>query len=78
MKAKDMLHIYSTIADLKLIDYRNTLAVATLIRLLESKGIFTEEEFRALASQIDSISTEDYGQVEDGGMKSPNQELTHL
>lgn len=54
MKARDVLNIYSTIADLKEIDYRNTLALAALVRLLEKKGIITSDEFSVAASHLDS------------------------
>jgi len=53
MKAIDIMHVYSTIGDLKEIDYRNTLAIATMINLLIDKGILSEEEFRRQAAVLD-------------------------
>lgn len=47
------IDIISQIADLKDIDYRNTLAVATLIELLIEKGLFTKQEFARKARELD-------------------------
>lgn len=73
MKAKDLLHIYASIGDMKLVDYKNTLAVAALIRLLETKGVFSEEEFRQTAQQLDATSPEPTGNT----VMDIGQERTH-
>lgn len=41
----NIVEIVGQIADLKEIDYRNTLASAVLIELLTDKGIITRQEF---------------------------------
>jgi len=53
MKAHEVMHVYATIGDLKEIDYRNTLAIATIIKVLVDKGIISEEEFRLEAALLD-------------------------
>ncbi len=75
MKAHDLMHIYATIGDLKEIDYRNTLAIATIIKVLVDKGIISEEEFRLKATLLDhpvapTVATEDRSVV-----SSPDQRL---
>jgi hypothetical protein len=49
------MHLYAAIGDLKETDYRNTLAIATLVELLREKGVFTEDEFRATARSLDRL-----------------------
>lgn len=56
--AKDILHIYASLGDMKIVDYKNTLAVATLVQLLTSRGIITENEFRETAMSLDALSLE--------------------
>ena len=41
------------LADLKNVDYRNTLAIATLIDLLTEKGVIDRAEFAARARHLD-------------------------
>jgi len=55
MKARDLMHLYATIGDLKEIDCRNTLAIATMIKVLVDKGIISEEEFRRQAAVLDLL-----------------------
>jgi len=50
------LEIVGAIADLKDVDYKNTLAVATLIELLINKGFFSREEFTAQALLLERSS----------------------
>jgi hypothetical protein len=52
----NMLEIAGQLADMKDIDYKNTLAVAALIELLIDKGLFTREEFTAKATELDQAS----------------------
>ncbi len=53
------LDIYAKIGDMKEVDYRNTLAIATIIELLIEKGIITREEFAKKAYYLDNISTKE-------------------
>ncbi len=48
----------SQLGDLKEIDYRNTLAIATLIELLAEKGIITHQEFSGKSYHLDNMSLE--------------------
>lgn len=47
------IDVIGQLADLKDVDYNNTLAIATLIELLCSRGIFTREEFRSKSQEIE-------------------------
>ena len=51
--------ILAQIGDLKEIDYRNTLAIASLIELLVDKGIINRQEIARKARILDSMSTEE-------------------
>lgn len=50
------LEIVGQIADLKETDYKNTLALATLIELLIDKGLFTRQEFAHKAAELDGAT----------------------
>ncbi len=52
------IDLISQIGDLKEIDYRNTLAIATLIELLIEKGIITRREFSEKSHYLDNMSLE--------------------
>ncbi|HWR42449.1 hypothetical protein [Sporomusa sp.] len=52
----NMLDIAGQLADLKDVDYKNTLAIATLIELLIEKGLFTRQEFAQKAQEMESAS----------------------
>lgn len=52
------IDLVSQIGDLKEIDYRNTLAVATLIELLIEKNIITRQEFARKSYYLDNMSLE--------------------
>lgn len=54
MKARETIALYATLADLKDVDYKNTLAITTLIDLLIEKGIITRDELAARAQQLDA------------------------
>lgn len=47
------LELFAQLADLKEIDYRNTLAISALIELLVEKGIITRNEFTRKAIALD-------------------------
>ncbi|MCG8538445.1 MAG: hypothetical protein MJA82_00725 [Clostridia bacterium] len=59
MNSFNKIDIYAKIGDLKEIDYRNTLAIATLIELLVEKGLITRDEFAHKAYVLDNMSTEE-------------------
>lgn len=50
------INIAGQIADLKDVDYKNTLAIASLIELLVAKGIISREEFAAQALKLERAS----------------------
>lgn len=50
------IDVIGQLAELKEIDYRNTLAIATLIELLIDKGLFTRQEFTRKARQLDGAT----------------------
>ncbi len=47
------IEIVGQIADLKDIDYKNTLAISVLIELLIEKGIITRQEFAQKAHELE-------------------------
>lgn len=53
------IDIISQIADLKDIDYKNTLALATLIELLIEKDIITPQEFAGKARELELANLAD-------------------
>ena len=57
------IDIVSQLSDLKNIDYRNTLAIATLIEIMVEKGIITRQEFAKKAQQLDHMSLEELKNV---------------
>ncbi len=75
MKAHDLMHIYATIGDLKDIDYRNTLAIATIIKVLVDKGIISEEEFRLQATLLDQPGAPTMAREDRSAAPSPDREL---
>jgi hypothetical protein len=52
----DTLDIMTQISNLKNIDYRNTLAISTLIELLIEKDIFSRKEFSNMANFLDKLA----------------------
>lgn len=48
------IDIIGQIADLKDVDCKNTLAIATLIELLVDKGLFSKQEFAQKAHELDN------------------------
>lgn len=55
------LDIVSQISNLKNIDYKNTLAISTLIELLIEKDIFTKKEFSSMAEFLDKLAESEVG-----------------
>lgn len=51
--SKQMIELIGQIADMKTIDYRNTLAISTLVELLIEKGLFTREEFNHRSAELE-------------------------
>lgn len=51
---KDKINIIGCIADLKEVDYQNTLALSALIELLISKQIISREEIEQMCLILDS------------------------
>lgn len=47
------INLIGQLADLKDTDYKNTLAITTLIEMLISKGLFTREEFAHKARELE-------------------------
>jgi hypothetical protein len=52
----EMLRLWATVADLKETDYKNILAVTSLIDLLIQKGLITREELSARAQHLDAMN----------------------
>ncbi|WP_425058468.1 hypothetical protein SCACP_31210 [Sporomusa carbonis] len=67
----NMLDIAGQLADLKDVDYKNTLAVAVLIELLIAKGLFTRQEFAQKAQELESASLAEIFIKRRSEMRSP-------
>ncbi|MCE5286485.1 MAG: hypothetical protein LLG02_11660 [Pelosinus sp.] len=52
----EKLEIMGQIADLKDVDYRNTLAISVLIELLIEQGLFTKAQFAQKAHELENQS----------------------
>ncbi|MFZ5965554.1 MAG: hypothetical protein ACOYVK_00040 [Bacillota bacterium] len=53
------IDVYAQIGDLKEVDYRNTLAIATIIEILVGKGFIDRKEFMQIAQRLDNMSVEE-------------------
>ncbi|WZL73226.1 hypothetical protein QBE52_00365 [Clostridiaceae bacterium 35-E11] len=53
------LDVYAQLSDLKEVDYRNTLAIATMIEILIAKGFIDRREFAHMAQKLDNMSIEE-------------------
>lgn len=62
----NQIDLIGQIGDLKEIDYRNTLAIATLIELLIEKNIITRQEFARKSYYLDNMSLEQLKQLRTG------------
>lgn len=60
------IDLVGQLGDLKEIDYRNTLAIATLIEILVEKGIITLQEFSRKSYYLDNMSLEQLKQFRTG------------
>lgn len=49
------IDLYAKLADMKDIDYKNTLAISVLLELLMEKGLVTKEDFIKKANELDII-----------------------
>lgn len=63
MNSFQEIDLIGQISDMKNIDYRNTLAIATLIELLVEKNIITRQEFSKKAHYLDHMSIEELKQL---------------
>ncbi len=50
----NLFTIVTQLGDMKNVDYRNTLAISTLIDLLIDKGILTRDEFARKAAELEA------------------------
>ena len=50
------IDIIAQISSLKEIDYKNTLAISTLIKLLIEKDVFSKKEFSNMANLLDKLA----------------------
>jgi hypothetical protein len=54
MTGRETIDLYATLADMKDVDYKNTLAITALIDLLIAKGLITRDEVAATAQRLDT------------------------
>jgi hypothetical protein len=59
VQGMDNIDIIAQLGDLKEIDYRNTLAIASLIELLVEKGFLNRIELARKACQLDRMSVDE-------------------
>lgn len=52
-QAMNIVEVVGQLADLKSVDYRNTLAISVLIDLLIDKGMITRDEFVRKAAELE-------------------------
>lgn len=55
----DRLDIIGQIADLKDVDYKNTLGIVSIIELLIEKGIITKNDITKKAKFLDSLTIDE-------------------
>ncbi|MEW9121984.1 MAG: hypothetical protein AB2421_04665 [Thermotaleaceae bacterium] len=53
------IDLYAQLGDLKEVDYRNTLAIATILEILIEKGYVQRKEFSQMAQKLDSMTVEE-------------------
>ncbi len=53
------LDVFAEISDLKEVDYRNTLAIASMIQILIDKGIIEKHDIARKSRQLDEMSLEE-------------------
>lgn len=66
------IDIIAQLGDLKNIDYKNTLAIATLIELLVENGLITRQEFARKAQQLDHMSLEELKNIRSNSNRAMN------
>lgn len=47
------IDLFGQLADMKNVDYKNTLAISVLIELLIEKGLFTRQDFACKAAEME-------------------------
>lgn len=53
------IDVYSKISELKDVDYRNTLAIASIVEVLVDKGIIERNDIAKKSRLLDSMSLEE-------------------
>ncbi|MBS4539152.1 hypothetical protein GOQ27_11810 [Clostridium sp. D2Q-11] len=53
------IDVYSKLSELKEVDYKNTLAIASIIEVLVEKGIIQRNDISKKSRVLDSMSLED-------------------
>lgn len=53
------IDVYSKISELKDVDYRNTLAIASIVEVLVEKGILERNDIAKKSRLLDSMSLEE-------------------
>lgn len=66
------LDICAQLSDMKDIDYRNTLAIASIIELLVEKGIIQRNDIAIKARQLDSMSIEEINNMRKASARRKN------
>ncbi len=49
------IDIFAQLSDMKMIDYKNTLAIVSLIEVLKEKGIIDEKDIGLKAKTLDTL-----------------------
>jgi len=50
------IDIFSQLSDMKMVDYKNTLAIVSLIEVLKEKGIIGENDVSLKARELDVLA----------------------
>lgn len=50
------IDIFALLSDMKMVDYKNTLAIVSLIEVLKEKGIIGENDVSLKARELDSLT----------------------
>lgn len=54
------INIFAEISDMKIVDYRNTLALASLIEVLIEKGVIGKNDVALKARELDGICSNEF------------------
>lgn len=57
------IDILAAISDMKMIDYKNTLALASLIEVLKEKGIIGKNDVALKAQELETFTRKDLSKV---------------